>query len=292
MKRILLIILGCIFTTASAQTPQIEGDLMLCPWTDGTSSVVNDQVYDSYQWYYKFWFTSDDFEPIDGATEASFTYDWYNYDQSLFKVVVTLDGETYESNTIQIDSYAWTGFFVGTEMDEEVIFDPNTESYQMCLGNTITASIFMPYSYGIQWFRNGEAIEGANEMSYIITEPGEYYVVAAPEFCPDSTSDNETMPIVVTFNPNCELNIEQPQETAKISLFPNPTQNSLTIDFGNLTDISSYQIFDATGKIIMKDKLPLGINVTTLDLTTISNGLYFLHLQGVTTNFVNKFIKD
>ena len=147
MKRVLLIILGCsFFTTASAQTPQIEGDTMLCPWTDGTASVVNEQEYDSYQWYSKFWFTDDDFVAIDGANQASFTYDWYNYDQSLFKVVVTLDGETYESNTIQIDSYAWAGFVVGAELNDNVTTDPNTGDYvciyfQPIIGEVYTLEI-------------------------------------------------------------------------------------------------------------------------------------------------------
>jgi hypothetical protein len=293
MKRTLLIFLSFIlFSKAFGQPPQIEGDLMLCPWTNGTASIVDEQVYDSYQWYYKYWFTSDEFAAIDGANEATFTYDWYTYDQSLFKVVVTLDGETYESNTIQIDSYAWSGFFVATDMDEEVVFDPNTETYQMCMGNSITVSIFSPYTYGIQWYRNGEAIDGENEMSYTITEPGEYYVVAAPEFCPESTSSNETMPIVVSFSPDCELNVEQPQQKAIISLFPNPANTHLWVGFERLAEIQSYRILDATGKVIMNTSLTSVDTTFAIDVSSLSAGFYFLQLQGETVNAVERFIKN
>lgn len=292
MKRVLLIILGCsFFTTASAQTPQIEGDTMLCPWTDGTASVVNEQEYDSYQWYSKFWFTDDDFVAIDGANQASFTYDWYNYDQSLFKVVVTLDGETYESNTIQIDSYAWAGFVVGAELNDNVTTDPNTGDYVLCQGGSFSASIFMPYSFGIQWFRNGEPIDGANQMSYTITEEGQYHVVAAPEFCPNSTSTNEFMPIIVTLNQDCELSVDNPK-SATVSLFPNPAQTNLSVSFGSITDISSYRVLDATGKVILNNTLSSGENNTTIDVSSLSAGFYFLQLQGENKSTVKRFIKN
>lgn len=292
MKRILLTILGCsLFNIATAQAPQIEGDTMLCPWTNGTASVINQHEYDSYQWYSKFWFTDDEFVAIDGATEASFTYDWYTYDQSLFKVVVTLNGETYESNTIQIDSYAWAGLVVGAELNDNVTTDPENGNYVLCQGGSFTASIFMPYSYGIQWYRDGEPIEGANQMSYTITGEGEYYVVAAPEFCPDSSSSNETLPIIVTLNQDCELSVDNPK-MEEVSLFPNPVQANLSVSFGGITGISSYRVLDATGKVILNNTFSSGENSTTIDVSSLSAGFYFLQLQGENKSTVKRFIKN
>src|SRR5690606_14364282 len=98
------------------QAPVISGDTMMCPYTNGTASVVGSQTYDSYQWYFKYWFLSDEFQPIEGATNSAFTYDWMTYDQAVFKVEVTLGGQTYTSNEIQIDSYNWVPMSVSFEL--------------------------------------------------------------------------------------------------------------------------------------------------------------------------------
>jgi hypothetical protein len=71
---------------------------------------------------------SDDFVAIEGATESTFTYDWYTYDQALLKVIATLDGVDYESNIIQIDSWAWLPIYFMYELTPDVTFDPETET--------------------------------------------------------------------------------------------------------------------------------------------------------------------
>lgn len=107
MKKVLLSLM--LFVTCTVgfgqANPTLTGDTMLCPWTDGTAAVTN-PIYDSYQWYFKYWFLNDPFVAIEGATQSTFTYDWYTYDQALFYVKTTKDGEAYISDTLQIDSYA------------------------------------------------------------------------------------------------------------------------------------------------------------------------------------------
>ena len=64
MKKILLLLLLLNgLSKMSAQNPQIQGDLMLCPYTDGTATVM-EPIYDSYQWYSKYWFTPDEFVEV------------------------------------------------------------------------------------------------------------------------------------------------------------------------------------------------------------------------------------
>ncbi len=154
MKRILLLLfcLGSL-QTALAQNPTITGDTMLCPWTDGTATITNGVTYDSYQWYFKYWFLNDPYEAISGATSASFTYDWYTYDQALFKVVAVKNGVTYESNEIQIDSYNWVGFNVSYPIDEETMtYNPDTEGFYLCEGATVLLSTD-PFFVNIEWYK-------------------------------------------------------------------------------------------------------------------------------------------
>src|SRR5690606_703582 len=197
MKTTLLFL---FFTTLSISQPVITGDLLLCPNGSGTATVTGSTVYDSYEWQYKYWFTSDPFVAIPGANGPSFTYDWDLYDQALLKVVVTLDGDTFESNTLQIDSHAWVGLPVGHEVGDNVTFDPNSEGFLLCDGTTFISELFNPYTANIQWYKDGMPISGANSMQYEIASAGTYYVTAAPAFCPDNTSTS--LPITVAINTN------------------------------------------------------------------------------------------
>ena len=293
MKKLLLFIFCFIgLGQAFAQAPQIAGDTMLCTWTNGTASVINGQTYDSYQWYSKYWFTSDPFVPINGATQASFTYDWYTYDQSLFKVVVTLGSQTYESNTIQIDSYAWVGFSVGTELNDNVTINPNNGNLMLCPGGSFTASIFMPYNSGIQWYKNGAPIEGANQMTYLISGPGNYHVVAAPDFCPDSSSSNEGLPIVVEEDTNCSLGNNNPNQNSIVQLYPNPVRDMLQLQFTEAATFSNYRIIDASGKIVTDSEIPAGQATVSIPVNHLSEGFYFIELKGERQTTVKRFIKN
>lgn len=292
MKKILLLLfvlngLPAVF----AQNPQIQGDLMLCPYTNGTATVTN-PIYDSYQWYSKFWFTSDEYLPIQGATSSSLTYDWFNYDQSLFKVVVTLGATTLESNVIQIDSYNWSNLVVITEMNDAVTTNIDNGNFMLCPGGSFTNTISSPYNTNIQWFKDGNPIVGANQTTYEINEPGSYYVQGAPDFCPNSTNSNQTEPLIVETDTNCNLSTG-PNKTPKDSfrIFPNPVSSSLSLDSSNGFSIGRYSITDTAGKLIMGRKVDFGTNLT-IDVSMLSNGLYFLRLEGEFGSTTLKFVKE
>ena len=292
MKRILFIALFTVFSgIVYAQEPIIEGDLMLCPYDDGTAEITNGVEYDSYQWYFKYWFLEEDeFEPIEGATEASFTYDWFTYDQALLKVVVTLDGETYESNELQIDSYAWAGFIIIVEPSEDVIGDPETESYLICEGSTITLTINQPYDTNIQWYKDDEPIEGANEQTYVITEPGSYYGEAAPSFCPDVSNNNAGQATVVVMNPDCVLSTPDFGTENNFTMYPVPAQNVLNISTSQNTVLEDYTIADITGKTIATGKFT-GTD-TSIDVSGFAQGTYIIKATSNQNQVTKMFIKN
>lgn len=269
-------------------TPVIAGDIMLCPYTDGTAAITNDMEYDTYQWYYKYWFTEDEYTAIDGATEASFTYDWYTYDQALLKVVVTLDGETYESNTIQIDSYNWASITFGMTFSDDVVPNDETFSYMICDESTITCTLSEPYDSSIQWYRDGEAIEGANEITYVITEPGSYYVEAAPAVCPNAVSNTMTAPVLVVMNPDCNLGIYDPEFNNNITLYPNPTSDILNVMLPDNTEAQNYTIFDVTGKTLLQGVFSTS---NSIDVSSLTAGTYIIKLTGESKQFSQIFIR-
>lgn len=287
MKRKLLqLMLLFIGVNGFAQAPVIEGDLLLCPWTDGTASVTN-PTYDSYQWYSKYWFTSDEFVAIDGATSSTFTYDWYNYDQSLFKVIAVIGGVSYESNTIQIDSWNWTSLFTMYEMNEYTSYNPDIDSVLLCEGASFDLSINNPpYDASIKWYKNGELIDGATSAIYTITGPGYYEVSAAPSFCPDNSSNSLGLNVVT--NTECSLGIDNPNQLSSV-VYPNPATTEINLE-SDLGVFEKYAILDMTGKNVGNGIIS---NVqTTISIASLANGIYILKLTGEKQTATHKIIKE
>ncbi len=267
--------------------PQIDGDTFICPFSSGTVSVVNGITYDTYQWYFEY-FGVTGFEPIEGATNDTFTYDWENYDAGSFKLIATLGGETLESNILEIDSYWPLDLIVFHDYGLEVIFDPVTRAFQMCPGDVITNTVNIPYTI-CQWYKDGEAIDGATETTYLITEPGLYTVIAAPDYCPNLTQEID--PIVVEYKQDCSLSIDD-NYSSDFVLYPNPAKDRLIIDFKTPQSKATISIFDLQGR--KNHEIKLGNSIVSdldIDVSGLSKGLYFMVIELNNAILKKKFIK-
>lgn len=267
---------------ASNQGPVIAGDVMLCPDTNGTAGTITNNAYDTYQWYADF-YPYGEFEAINGATDESFTYDWETYDQAKLKLVVTLGGETLESNIIQIDSYQWASMTIAATVTEEVSFNDIDQVWELCEGGGFTNTVNSPYTENIQWYKDGIAIDGATQSSYTITAAGSYTVTAGPEVCPDNTATS--LPIIVEMK-ECNLGSENPQ-TSQFAIYPNPATSIITI--ANAEAHSSYAIYDVTGKKIISGTINNNNPVIAVD--ALEAGTYLLQLTGEQTRASQLFIK-
>lgn len=262
--------------STSDPSPAIAGDVMLCPNTNGIAGITNNMEYDSYQWYADF-YPYDEFELIEGATQASFTYDWFTYDQAKLKVVVTVNGETYESNIIQIDSYNWAGMSVSSEDTEQATWNPDTETWMLCEGAGFAQTVNSPYTANIQWYKDGVAIEGATEVTYNITSAGSYTVVASPAMCPQEENSAQSLPIVVVMQ-DCNMGTDNPQNGINFTLYPNPAKNKLNILLPDDSTLSEFTIFDTTGKRLLNGKLDT--HTPEIDVISLEGGTYLLQLKG------------
>ncbi len=283
MKRFLLIF-SMLFTAGSfAQNPVIEGDEILCQNGSGTASVVNGVNYDSYAWYYKYWFSSDDFQLIQGVTGPSFTYDWMTYDQALIKVVGTLGGVDYESNVLQIDSWAFLPISFGYGEFENVSQNPNNGNTLLCEGTAFTIEVFNPYNTNIRWYRNGELIPGENEMTLEVTEPGEYYVSAAPQECPELESSTAGTPIIVEINEECNLSVGTPSGEV-LAVWPNPARDRLHFSGIEAGKISIYSL---SGQLILEQVMDVSVDVSGL-----ASGLYLAKITSASGTKRVKFARQ
>lgn len=83
------------------------------------------------------------------------------------------------------------------------------------------------------------------------------------------------------------VGVEEQTINNKISIYPNPTSNVLTIK--NIdSKIESISIFDLTGKIIET----VVYNTNTIDVRNLVNGIYFIQINTANGLYNTKFIKE
>ena len=66
-----------------------------------------------------------------------------------------------------------------------------------------------------------------------------------------------------------------------LSIYPNPATDILTISMGNdIKSLEEYDLIDLQGRIVLSGVLER--NTTNIDISSLTNGIYLLHLDGET----------
>jgi hypothetical protein len=124
------------------------------------------------------------------------------------------------------------------------------------------------YNEGNQWYKNGDAVEGATGKKYIIKGNGVYSVQVT-----DSNGCKSEMSLI-------EVGVETTKINSGIKIYPNPAENLLNINFGNLSGKCTISINDIFGRTLMKleyfitdDKI---LNISTKNLY---NGFYMINFD-------------
>ena len=81
---------------------------------------------------------------------------------------------------------------------------------------------------------------------------------------------------------------------SKLRIYPNPTQNQVTIDVSELEEQGdwSFKIVDVTSKVSYVSALIKGTKTFVLDTQTMNSGVYFVEIQVADKVFVTKLIKN
>ena len=100
----------------------------------------------------------------------------------------------------------------------------------------------------------------------------------------------DTMVQTVTVNViNCTTGINETEAAANISVFPNPATNLLNID--NLpNDTKEFEIVSVTGAIIAKQET--STQHTTINVSNLTPGFYFVKFNIGNSEIVKKFVKE
>ncbi len=76
---------------------------------------------------------------------------------------------------------------------------------------------------------------------------------------------------------------------SEVVLYPNPVKDNFTVSLKNNDEIISCQIYDVTGKNVMSNAK---MENNTVQVSALSNGVYFIKIKTMNGEMVNKFIKE
>ena len=77
-----------------------------------------------------------------------------------------------------------------------------------------------------------------------------------------------------------------------ISLSPNPAESVLNIEIlGTMSEAITLDLYSIQGQLVSSKKMTADNSTTTLDLTPLSNGVYFLKCQTGSNHFIKKIVK-
>ena len=110
------------------------------------------------------------------------------------------------------------------------------------------------------------------EMTLVTTERNANLIVTQGLLQPNGSGTGTQSQPTNTHLSNADL----------IKVYPNPTENILFVEsMDNLDALISYQLFDATGKVVLSKEInqKAGANKLTLDLQTFAAGSYYLMLR-------------
>lgn len=88
------------------------------------------------------------------------------------------------------------------------------------------------------------------------------------------------------------VNIEEQRlSTSKLSLYPNPAKDQLTVDLSNVEGYFTMKIFNVNGQLVQsfenKDRM-----IATFDINELEAGMYFIQVTSAKEVYTNQFIKE
>ena len=124
------------------------------------------------------------------------------------------------------------------------------------------------------WSNSNYTIPGNQTISLSIPTAGTFYFR-----CGTNPNKTSLWGYILVEGPGCEgTTAVQLIESDKLTIYPNPANNNITIDGLNGTA----EVFDINGKKVMD------VMSGTFDISTLSNGTYIVKAESFITNFIKE----
>ncbi len=116
----------------------------------------------------------------------------------------------------------------------------------------------------LQWYMNGDPIDGATESTYTCTEDGDYYVIAT-----DTSGCTDQSNTITVSGTDVETH-----NLIDFSIYPNPAEGRIYIDVPENT--VNLTIYDITGKAMLKKS---DFSTGTIDISAFTSGVYLIEIE-------------
>lgn len=245
----------------------INGDVILCPNKQDT---LYTQTYDTYQWHKNG-------SPISGATQPYYVVDYYADAGANFSVYVTQGDQSAMSPSILVDGYVFSPLTVSS-YGQGYWF--TGDAWEMCKEHELFFEVMSPYTHNVQWFRDGNPIDGATDVVYQVHETGVYSVHGSPSLCPDYVQYSIGLPVIV-HQPPIPV-ITQVEDTLFTSHYPGQWYLGLMPIFGETGEYLipeqngwySFRYTDENGCTSISDSYfyewdPVGMSKSLAEVVTI-----------------------
>ncbi|MDH6251707.1 hypothetical protein M2347_001434 [Chryseobacterium sp. H1D6B] len=300
----------CTFTptiTSPRLGVQFSGSVVFC---NTESETLSTQVYDTYQWYKQEWDwqtpNNNPWVPIPGANSQDLTINGSSDMLNYFKVEVTLNGCTAESQKILADGFAYglpamiATFIPGTYQQVG-----DTE-YNICEGATVQFQNIFPVLYeNHTWYKCDPGtippvagdpciIAGVTGPQYTATGSGNYGFYACTKYCPDQCEFLGLNNFVKLNFGNwgfCTLGTgETKPKKNDLTVYPNPAAQFLYVGRESDKIYKEISIVDISGKLVLQ-KSNHKYN-EAIDVSRLTPGTYIITSKSSDGKlFNNKFIK-
>ncbi|MBI3518597.1 MAG: T9SS type A sorting domain-containing protein [Bacteroidetes bacterium] len=89
-------------------------------------------------------------------------------------------------------------------------------------------------------------------------------------------------PVLGCTDPPVPVGLAKYEKSSLIRIFPNPAQNTISITYpGNQVENTTLEILTSLGQVVYSKSI---VSNETIDVSDLSNGLYFIHLKGSNLN--------
>lgn len=134
----------------------------------------------------------------------------------------------------------------------------------------------------LQWYYNNNLISGATQSSIKTTQSGDYFCQLTDTNGCSSFSD--TLNITIT-------GIENSGKQDQFSIYPNPTQDYIVLEFNNSKENLEIILLDINGKTLIRRQYTKKQRIK-LDLSLLAKGMYFIQLNTAKNQYNELIIKQ
>ncbi len=162
----------------------------------------------------------------------------------------------------------WTEHTAANVPGDRRMLSTLSSSGQMQAGSKHTIEYALVYSRAT----SGGAAGSINKLDADIEKVRNWYANQSFPSCLDLTTG---------------LNTTAPLQNKTLTVYPNPANQSISLQVDGLTPNATYQIIDITGRKILSGTVQESINIQPLQ-----SGVYFVQVKDGTKTVVTKFIKN